>query len=219
MAPGARRMARRCHLARKRQASATIAPRSVHAVTVPGAVDAWARLLERHGTIDLKRGARAGHPSCRGRRAGRPRASPWTGPMTMKRLLADDEGGSCTTSMDGQRARGGRCHALSGPCQHLAAHRREGPRRLLSRARSPRTSSRISPGAAAFSPAMTSPRTEATWVEPISTIFAGHRDPRNPAQRARHHRAHRAQHPRRASISAKLWRRQSPSAAISRSRR
>jgi gamma-glutamyltranspeptidase/glutathione hydrolase len=33
---------------------AAIAPRSVHAVTVPGAVDAWAALLARHGTIDLK---------------------------------------------------------------------------------------------------------------------------------------------------------------------
>jgi gamma-glutamyltranspeptidase/glutathione hydrolase len=33
---------------------ATIEPRSVHAVTVPGAIDAWAELLERHGTMDLK---------------------------------------------------------------------------------------------------------------------------------------------------------------------
>jgi len=31
-----------------------IEPRSVHAVTVPGAIDAWAALLERHGTMDLK---------------------------------------------------------------------------------------------------------------------------------------------------------------------
>jgi gamma-glutamyltranspeptidase/glutathione hydrolase len=33
---------------------AAIEPRSVHAVTVPGAIDAWAALLERHGTMDLK---------------------------------------------------------------------------------------------------------------------------------------------------------------------
>ncbi|MGE0006356.1 MAG: gamma-glutamyltransferase family protein [Parvibaculaceae bacterium] len=39
-------------LARARLAA--IDPRSVHAVTVPGAVDAWAALLERHGTADLK---------------------------------------------------------------------------------------------------------------------------------------------------------------------
>lgn len=32
----------------------SIEPRSIHAVTVPGAVDAWASLLERHGTMDLK---------------------------------------------------------------------------------------------------------------------------------------------------------------------
>lgn len=31
-----------------------IEPRSVHAVTVPGAIDAWAALLQRHGTMDLK---------------------------------------------------------------------------------------------------------------------------------------------------------------------
>lgn len=32
----------------------SIEPRSVHAVTVPGAIDAWASLLKRHGTMDLK---------------------------------------------------------------------------------------------------------------------------------------------------------------------
>src|SRR4029078_9668981 len=31
-----------------------IAENSVHSVTVPGAVDAWAKLLEEHGTIGLK---------------------------------------------------------------------------------------------------------------------------------------------------------------------
>jgi gamma-glutamyltranspeptidase / glutathione hydrolase len=33
---------------------AAIDPKSVHAVTVPGAIDAWAALLARHGTMDLK---------------------------------------------------------------------------------------------------------------------------------------------------------------------
>lgn len=33
---------------------ASIEPRSVHAVTVPGAIDAWDQLLKRHGTMDLK---------------------------------------------------------------------------------------------------------------------------------------------------------------------
>jgi gamma-glutamyltranspeptidase/glutathione hydrolase len=31
----------------------TIAPRSIHAVTVPGAIDGWDRLLKQHGTMDL----------------------------------------------------------------------------------------------------------------------------------------------------------------------
>jgi gamma-glutamyltranspeptidase/glutathione hydrolase len=30
-----------------------IAPRSIHAVTVPGAIDGWDRLLKQHGTMDL----------------------------------------------------------------------------------------------------------------------------------------------------------------------
>ena len=30
-----------------------IAPRSIHAVTVPGAIDGWDQLLKRHGTMDL----------------------------------------------------------------------------------------------------------------------------------------------------------------------
>src|SRR6476659_9729831 len=33
---------------------AAIEPHSVHAVTVPGAIDAWTALLKRHGTMDLK---------------------------------------------------------------------------------------------------------------------------------------------------------------------
>jgi gamma-glutamyltranspeptidase/glutathione hydrolase len=35
-----------------------IAKRSVHAVTVPGAIDAWVALLARHGTMDLKEALR-----------------------------------------------------------------------------------------------------------------------------------------------------------------
>ena len=31
----------------------SIAPRSIHAVTVPGAIDGWDRLLKQHGTMDL----------------------------------------------------------------------------------------------------------------------------------------------------------------------
>ena len=37
----------------KRSGLAAIAPRSIHAITVPGAIDGWDRLLKQHGTMDL----------------------------------------------------------------------------------------------------------------------------------------------------------------------
>ena len=43
---------------------------TAHSVTVPGAVDAWARLLERHGTRELARAVAAGDPLRRGRLRG-----------------------------------------------------------------------------------------------------------------------------------------------------
>ena len=39
----------------KRSGLTAIAPDGIHAITVPGAVDAWDRLLKAHGTMDLKR--------------------------------------------------------------------------------------------------------------------------------------------------------------------
>jgi gamma-glutamyltranspeptidase/glutathione hydrolase len=37
----------------KRSGLTSIAPRSIHAITVPGAIDGWDRLLKQHGTMDL----------------------------------------------------------------------------------------------------------------------------------------------------------------------
>lgn len=37
----------------KRSGLAAIAPRSIHAITVPGAIDGWDKLLKQHGTMDL----------------------------------------------------------------------------------------------------------------------------------------------------------------------
>ncbi len=37
----------------RRSGLTSIAPRSIHAITVPGAIDGWDRLLTQHGTMDL----------------------------------------------------------------------------------------------------------------------------------------------------------------------
>ena len=37
----------------KRSGITSIAPRSIHAITVPGAIDGWDRLLKQHGSMDL----------------------------------------------------------------------------------------------------------------------------------------------------------------------
>ena len=39
----------------RKQASSASRPRTAHAVTVPGAIDGWTRLLEDHGTMPLER--------------------------------------------------------------------------------------------------------------------------------------------------------------------
>src|SRR5690606_38326111 len=73
---------------------------SIHAVTVPGAVDGWARLLDAHGTIDL---AEALAPAIRLAEDGvvvAPRvASDWARHVE---LLARDEGGRMHLLRDGK---------------------------------------------------------------------------------------------------------------------
>lgn len=69
----------------------SIAPRSIHAVTVPGAIDGWDRLLKQHGTMDL---AEALKPAIRMAEEGVP-VTPRVGldwPEDAPDLLADPGG-------------------------------------------------------------------------------------------------------------------------------
>ena len=82
-----------------------IAPHSVHAVTVPGAIDAWDRLLQQEGTMTL---GEALKPAIKLAETGVPTtprvARDWT---ESEGLLAADEGGSQHYLKDGRSPREG----------------------------------------------------------------------------------------------------------------
>ena len=86
-----------------------IAPDSIHAVTVPGALDGWNRLLEKHGTMDL---AAAFAPAIGLAEEGyvvAPRvARDWAGKAAM---LSRDEGASMHYLIDGRAPRAGDIHS------------------------------------------------------------------------------------------------------------
>ena len=103
--------------------------RSIHAVTVPGAIDGWDQLLKRFGTMDL---GEALKPAIRLAEEGVPVtprvAFDW--PEDTPDLAAD-EGGRIHYLKDGRAPAGGREHGLPGPGGDHAAHRARRPRRLL----------------------------------------------------------------------------------------
>ena len=110
---------------------------SPHAVTVPGAIDAWSQLLRDHGTQDL---GQVLQPAIRFARDGYPISSrvhkDWTG---LTGLIADDATASATFAPGGQVPRVGALHRQPLLAETLDAHRPGRPRRLLQRSRSPRT--------------------------------------------------------------------------------
>jgi len=85
-----------------------IAQHSPHAVTVPGAIDAWSQLLRDHGTQDL---GQVLQPAIRFARDGYPVTSrvhkDWTG---LTGLIADDATASATFAPGGQVPRVGARH-------------------------------------------------------------------------------------------------------------
>ena len=85
-----------------------IVQHSPHAVTVPGAIDAWSQLLRDHGTQDL---GQVLQPAIRFARDGYPISSKvhkdWTG---LVGLIADDPAASATFTPGGQVPRVGALH-------------------------------------------------------------------------------------------------------------
>jgi gamma-glutamyltranspeptidase / glutathione hydrolase len=143
---------------------------NVHAVTVPGAVDAWARLLAKHGTMDL---AQALEPAIRLAEEGCPVgprvAWDWAG-LTDK--LARDEGARRHYLPGGRAPQAGeimRYPALAKTLRIIARDGRDG-------FYSGKVAEDIVATLAAKGGLITLDdlgAADATWVDPVSTVYAG----------------------------------------------
>jgi gamma-glutamyltranspeptidase / glutathione hydrolase len=148
-----------------------IAPQSVHAVTVPGAIDAWDRLLKQEGTMTL---GEALKPAIKLAEKGVPTtprvARDW---LESEALLAADEGGTKHYLINGRAPHEGEVMAypaLAKTLKHIAKHGRAGfyeggianeiVKHLATRG--------------GLLTALDFAATEATWVKPIAARFADH---------------------------------------------
>lgn len=148
-----------------------IASHSVHAVTVPGAIDAWDQLLKEEGTMTL---AEALKPAIKLAERGVPTtprvARDWP---ESEALLAADEGGSKHYLKDGRAPRSGEIMAypaLAKTLKHIAKRGRAG-------FYEGEIADDIVKHLAARGGLLTQEdfaATESTWVKPISTRFADH---------------------------------------------
>lgn len=154
----------------KQAGLAAIEPKSVHAVTVPGAIDAWASLLARHGTMDLKEALKPAIKLAENGVPTTPRvAQDWA---LDAGDLAQDEGARLHYLKDGRAPREGevmRYPALARTLKLIAERGRDGfytgeiaeeiVRHLSARG-----------GLLTLDDLA---QTQASWVAPISTSFAG----------------------------------------------
>ena len=149
----------------------SIAKRSIHAITVPGAIDAWAQLLKQHGSMDLKE---ALQPAIRLAEEGVPItprvAFDWPGDEP---FLAADEGGRQHYLKNGRAPKVGDTMAypaLAKTLRLIAAQGRdifytgEIAQDILATIR-PMGSLLTAEDLAAHA---------SNWVKPISSDFAGH---------------------------------------------
>lgn len=147
-----------------------IEPKSAHAVTVPGAIDAWAALLARHGTMDLKEALK---PAIRLAEEGVPTtprvAFDW---QQEAADLARDEGARLHYLKDGRAPREGevmRYPALARTLKIIAERGRDG-------FYTGEIAEEIVSHLGARGGLLTLDdfaETKASWVAPISTSFAG----------------------------------------------
>lgn len=147
-----------------------IEPRGVHAVTVPGAIDAWDQLLKRHGTMDLKEALKPAIRLAEGGVPTTPRvAFDWAEDV---KDIADEEGMKLHYLIDGRAPELGeimRYPALARTLRLIGDEGRDGfyageiAEEIVEHLEARGGLLTLDDFAA----------TRASWVEPIATQFAG----------------------------------------------
>ncbi len=149
---------------------AAIDPKSVHAVTAPGAIDAWAALLARHGTMDLRQ---ALEPAIKLAEEGVPTtprvALDWA---QEEADLARDEGGRLHYLKDGRAPKEGDMMRYPALARTLKLIAREGRDGFYAGEIGEEIVAHLRKRGGLLTLDDLS-RTKASWVEPIATGFAG----------------------------------------------
>jgi gamma-glutamyltranspeptidase/glutathione hydrolase len=148
-----------------------IGPNSVHSITVPGAIDAWDRLLREYGTVSL---AEALAPAIMHAEKGVPVtprvASDWP---EMAPALAEDEGGRLHCLKDGKAPRAGEVMSYPALARTLGLIAENGRDEFYLGSIAADIVDHIGRRGSLLS-RKDFEATEASWVDPISTTFAGH---------------------------------------------
>ena len=149
----------------------SIAPRSIHAVTVPGAIDGWDQLLKAYGTMDLKE---ALQPAIRLAEDGVPVtprvAFDWP---EDEPYLSADEGGRLHYLKDGRSPREGEIMAYPALAKTLRLIATEGRNAFYAGEITKDILGHIRPMGSLLE-ADDFANHESTWVKPISAQYAGH---------------------------------------------
>ncbi|MBC8036281.1 MAG: gamma-glutamyltransferase family protein, partial [Rhizobiales bacterium] len=148
-----------------------IKPRSIHAVTVPGAIDAWDALLKAHGTMTLGDCLR---PAIRMAEEGVPVtprvAFDWPEDTP---VLAADEGGRIHYLKDGRTPRVGETMAYPALAKTLRILAAKGRDAFYQGEIAEDIVSHLAKHGSLLTLADFA-QSKSSWVEPISTLFAGH---------------------------------------------
>ena len=144
--------------------------RSIHAITVPGAIDGWDQLLKRHGTMDL---AEALKPAIRLAEEGVPVtprvAHDWPEDAP---FLAADEGGRVHYLKDGRTPQLGETMRYPALAEAMRLIAREGRDAFYEGAIAEDIIATVS-GKGSLLTRDDLARHQSTWVKPISTAFMG----------------------------------------------
>ena len=184
---------------------------SIHAVTVPGAIDAWAAILEAHGRFVARPRAAARHPSTPRRDSRWRRASPPTG--RAGREAAADPGASRHYLFGGASPAEGDVVKLPALAQTLRTVAAQGPRAFYEGPIADDIVATMAPRGS-FLRARISPVTAARLVDADRVELSRPRRGRTAAQQPGADRAGAAQHPGAFRSRARSTR-SGPSASIS----